>query len=346
MSALRTGTLWTLRAAPWLALAAVLAGSLGAPASQQEPQDRLHAEPAITSPLDLAEGSPARQRIAFRIRTLLGPEGSRVAASDAMVEGPLDTDLTLRSKAGSFTLSAQVKTDLLASGRLRLVADLSTRRSAGRSERGLPLFEEDVQRKVVELESDGTQSLVVLPFGRNPSGEELALDLLPRLAGQPSAPAPPQIRIARVGPEGWLKIEATRSYHHFRVEVALARQGKPLASGSGRCELAERCTLPLSAPGAPSGSKREAPASIDLTVIRTVLGCPGPQVHLDFDLRGTHRDTEPQAWPAISAAAIVHGDSGIGMAGEPIVYSLGERGASLPGQPDTLKITVTPEELP
>src|SRR6185295_5546510 len=112
MSALRAGTLLVLRSVPWLALGAALSGALGAPAAQPDRQDRLRREPSVSAPLELAEVSPSRQRIAFRIRTLLGSEEARVAASDAIVEGPLDTDLTLRSKAGSFTLSAQVKTDL------------------------------------------------------------------------------------------------------------------------------------------------------------------------------------------------------------------------------------------
>jgi hypothetical protein len=321
-------------------------GERSAPGSEPpaRPRKLPNAGELSTSPATLV----APRRIAFRIRTLLGPEGERITASDATVEGPLDTDLTLRSKAGGFTLAAQVKTDLLASGRLRLVADLTTRRSVGRSERGLPLFEEDTQRRVVELAADGSQSLVVLPFGRNPGGEELALDLLPRLTGQPAAgghaaPQPPEIRIARVGPDGWLKIEATRSLHHFRVEAKLERQGRTVALGSAPCALIEPCTLLLSPP---PGSRREPLASIDLTVTRTIYGCPAPQVALDFDLRGTGSGGAPRGGPAATAATAPRRDSGIGLAGVPLVYPLGELGASLPGQPDTLQLTVIPEDLP
>jgi len=352
VNALRPGARRVLWSAPWFALGAILVGAAGAPPAL--PPDGLRPESPVASRLELETGAPARQRIAFRIRTLLGPEGARTAASDATVEGPLDTDLTLRSKAGSFTLAAQVKTDLLANGRLRLVADLTTRRSAGRSERGLPLFEEDSQRRVVELAADGTQSLVVLPFGRNPGGEELALDLLPRLTGRPvtggdGQPLPPEIRIARVGPDGWLKIEATRSLHHFRVEAALERQGRRVAGGGARCELAEPCTLPLSPP---DGAKHEPHAAIDLTVLRTIFGCPAPQVAIEFDLLGADSDGDTRrktgAALANRSAPDVprHADSGIGIAGVPLVYPLGGLGAGLPGRPDTLKITVLREERP
>lgn len=297
------------------------------------------------------------RRISFRVRTLLGPEGARSIVSDATVEGALGTDLTLRSQAGSFTLAAQIKTDLLSNGTLRLVADLTTRRSAGRSERGLPLFEEDVQRQIVKLATDGSQSLVVLPFGRNPGGEELALDILPQLTGHPARDRtgqwlPPAIQIAQVGPEGWLNIEAAWNPHRFRVEGVLRREGRSLARGAGHCALAEVCALPLTGfAGAPGALN----SRLDLTVIRTLSTCPTPQVAFEFDLLGGASGPPPtqQAIDATGAAPRAksaspsrRASSGIGLAGIPLAYPLEGLGASLPGQPDTLTLTITPEDLP
>jgi hypothetical protein len=276
----------------------------------------------------------AARRVAFRIRTLLGPDGARETASDATVEGPPGTDITLGSRAGQFRMTAKLKTDLVDRDRVRVVADVTTRRLAGTSERGLPLYEEDVQRRAVELATDGSESLVVLPFGRNPGGDELALDILPSLTERPvengsGKVAPLEIHIANQGPGGWLEVEASRVPHRYRVDASLERDGRVVAAGSSRCELGEAGRIPLAPPGA-------APvAELRLTVTGYANTCPTDRIDVTFDLAA-----------AGSEAPLARGWAGVGSSSEPLAYDLGALGARLPGEPASLRLRVIPEELP
>lgn len=279
---------------------------------------------ALPLPVRVAPAaSVPTERVAFRIRTLLDPKGARTALTDATVEGAPGTDIALEARTRRFSLTATLKTDVMASGRVRIVANLVARRHVGDSERGLPLYEEDAQDHVVELATDGSESLVVLPFGRNPGGEELAIDVEPSLTDQPARDAsgallPPEIRIVDLGRDGWLHIQATKIPHRFDVVAALVRDGRTIATGRAVCELGEPGTVPL-------GDL----SSVRLTVAGYGSGCPTDRVDVEFDLL---RDDTTLAshW------------AGSGSSGEPFEYSLGALGAELPGQPTALRLRIHP----
>ncbi len=282
-----------------------------------------------SSPLAPASAEDAALRVSFRIRTLVGPAGAQTTASDATVDGPAGTDVTLDSRAGRFTMVAKLKTDLVAGGRVRVVADVTTRRAAGTSERGLPLFEEDVQRRTVELATDGSESLVVLPFGRNPGGEELAIDIAPALSNTPARtpagePAPLQIRIDAIGPDGWLRVNAEKIPHGFDVEATLERDGREIARGAARCELGEPGTVPIATPDSTL-------AALRLTVSEFERLCPNGSTGFAFDV------VEPG-----SGAPIALAWSGVAAAGAPTTYDLGQIAGKIPGDPTTLRLRITP----
>lgn len=324
-----------------LRLAALSALALFA-AGEAAPAPRARLEELV-----LGSGPGSRERISFRVRTLLGPETGRRTVTDATIEGAPGTDLDIRSQAGDFTLAARLKTDLLASGRVRVLADLTTRRAAGRSPRGLPLYEEDVQQRVVELSTDGSQSLVVLPFGRNPGGEELALDILPRTTGRPVRDGsgrlvPPEIRIAESGPEGWIRIDAEVVPHRYRVQALLERGREAVVAGAGSCAFREPCAIDLLASRGGARAGR-----LDLTVIRYVWSNPDPFVTVEFDLRAAA--PAGAGAPASRGPArdrdLVRRSAGTGFAGKPLMYTL-PHGDLLPGSPDRLRLILVPEALP
>jgi hypothetical protein len=285
--------------------------------------------PAALAPEPVAAGDAAR-RVSFRIRTLLGPEGARAVASDATVDGPPGTDISLDGRAGEFTMAAKLRTDLVDGGRVRIATEITTRRRAGTSARGLPLYEEDVERRTVELAADGSESVVVLPFGRNPGGDELAIDVLPALSAEPARePAPLSIHIDSVGPGGWLRVEASRVPHRFDVDVELVRDGRRVARGSGRLRLGEPERIPVVAE---DGTEA---AGVGLTVESYATGCPTDRIDVGFDVDR-------------AGAPVGRGWAGVGSSDSPLVYDLGALSGSLPGAPTELRVRVrpAPEEKP
>lgn len=282
-----------------------------------------------SSPLAPASAEDAALRVSFRIRTLVGPAGAQTTASDATVDGPPGTDIALEGKAGVFTMTAKLKTDLVTAGRVRVVADVTTRRAAGTSERGRQLFEEDSQRRTVELAADGSESLVVLPFGRNPDGEELAIDIAPALSNAPARtptgePAPLRIRIDAIGPDGWLRVDAEKVPHRYDVEATLERDGREIARGAARCELGEPGTVPIA-------TEDSTFVALRLTVNEFERLCPNGSTGFTFDV------VEPR-----TSTPIARQWSGVAAAGAPTSYDLGQLAEKITGGPTTLRLRITP----
>jgi hypothetical protein len=269
---------------------------------------------SLAPPNHAASASPEAEWVAFRIRTILTSAGVRTAASDATVRGPAGTDLALELRQGPFELSARLRTDLVASDRVRIAARLTARRTVGTSERGLPFYEEDVLRESVEVAADGSESMALLPFGPSPDGDELAVEVVPELVDVPAGSSgAPEIRIHDPGPGGWIRIEASRVPHAFDVEASIVN-GAAVATGRGRLSLEEPGTIDL--PG----------ASLHLTVDRVLRGCPREHVAVSFDL--------DRVSPDGARAPVARQGSGIADAGEPFEYSLAGGGV--------LRLRVTP----
>ncbi len=263
--------------------------------------------------------------VAFRVRTIVSRDGSSRAVSDATVEGPGGTDIALESRTAPFAMSARLKTDALADGRVRIVAVVTTRRSAGVSSRGFALFEEDARRAVVEVATDGSESLVVLPFGKNPGGEELSVDVEPRSIRRPAG-APLDIRIDDAGTDGWLRVSASKTPHRYAVEATLERSGVVVAGGSSVAELEEPCDVPL------LGDAGNRGADLRLTVDGYEQTCPSERIRVSFDVSGP-------------SGVIETGWSGVTSSSEALEYPLRDDvGGRLAGSPSRLRIRVSPME--
>lgn len=252
-------------------------------------------------------------RISFLVTAVEEISGKRATIGRTRVEGPPGTDFTVSLAAGPFEMEARFRTDLAGEDRLTVRSLLKTRRSLGLSERGLPLYEEDVQRSRMELGFD--EALALLPFGGRGSDENLRIEIVPAL--HPDADrgeaAPLQIRILDPAPGGSMQVRAERIPHFFRAEARLLSDGEPVASGATRLYLEERGRLRLEAlPGA-------RPLRGDLLELGLEVGlpgrtCPGGPVTLSFDMDavgpGGRRTRVGREW------------AGAGPVGSPLTYEL------------------------
>lgn len=281
--------------------------------------------------LSVSHARPAtleETRVSFRIRTLIGAAGAQETVSDAIVEGAPGTDITLDARTGRFAMTAKLKTDVIAGKTVRIVADFVVRRDVGHSERGLTLYEEDAQHHVVELAVDGSESLVVLPFGRNPDGENLSIEVEPSLTQRSTRTeagdlAPPEIRLGDAGLNGWLRVSAVKIPHRFFVRVELLREGRVVGSGAGVCELDEAGTVRL--------ATGDGDAALRLTVTGFARECPVDRIDVDFDILA-------------GGQVIARGWAGSGSSNTPFEYALGQVADALPGRPDTLRFAIASEE--
>lgn len=287
--------------------------------------------PTVARP---ATAEPAT-RVAFEVRTVLISGRARTVLSDARVEGPAGTDLAVDAGGGRYTLAARLKTDLVDGGAVRIKADVTTRRVVGTSERGLDLFEEDVQSQIVHVAGDGTESLVVMPFGRNPGGDELAIEFLPSVITRASrdrsgAAAGPTIRIADPGPDSWIRVAAARATHLFAVEAELLDGDRVIAAGGAPCRIEEAGAIALVAPG---GSTPVA--ELRLTVDEYAPLCPSDRIRFRFDLAAGD-----------GAPAVAKGWSGVTSSREAAHYDLVRIGEALEGRPGRLRLRIAPLDGP
>ena len=242
----------------------------------------------LAAPARPAETGAARW-VSFRVRTVATTGGERAAVSSATVRGPAGTDLSLELREARFEMTASLRTDLVG-GRVRIAARLTARRAAGTSERGLPLYEEDRLRETVEVAADGSEAMALLPFGPNPGGDELSVEVVPTLDAAPHAEGEPlDVRIDDPGPGGWIRVEASRVPHEFEVSAEVVGAG----GGGGRFSLEEPKTIDV-------GGRK-----LTLTVDRVLRGCPKDQVGVTFDV-----DDVARGW------------SGIASGGDPLEYRL------------------------
>lgn len=115
-------------------------------------------------------------RLTYRIRVIEpAAVAPRVLASGS-VSGPLDSDMRLTLRSDSTEVAALFQVTPLGDT-VTLAGDFFTRRHVGRSQRGLPLWEEDSYRRVVRLVWGDTAR--IYPFGgggarRGASGQRAA----------------------------------------------------------------------------------------------------------------------------------------------------------------------------
>ena len=110
--------------------------------------------------LSLVQGPGTR--LTYRIRVIEpAAVAPRVLASGA-VSGPLDSDMRLTLRTDTTEVEALFQVTPFGDT-VTLVGDFFTRRQVGRSQRGLPLWEEDSYRRLVRLAWDDTAR--IYPFG-------------------------------------------------------------------------------------------------------------------------------------------------------------------------------------
>src|SRR5439155_1941148 len=111
-------------------------------------------------------------RVTYHLRVVERTAGETRLLASAAVSGPPETDMRLALRAGATELQGLLGT-LPEPDTVNLAGVFFSRRPAGRSRRGLPLFEEDSYRRWARLVWGGTTRLY--PFGAEWAGQRLAL---------------------------------------------------------------------------------------------------------------------------------------------------------------------------
>jgi hypothetical protein len=168
-------------------------------------------------------------------------------------------------------------------GSLKVRASLNTRRLHGRSERDLPLYEEDVQQETISLGFD--EQIVLLPFGRQSEDEQLRIQIVPvrsrKTTMLPSGKRRPlEITILKQSDGGQINIFASKIPHRFEVEAALLEDGKPVARSQGTALLKEKTELFLDA----LDSSINRPIRISLKVDGYIRSRPTDAATINFNV--------------------------------------------------------------
>ncbi len=162
----------------------------------------------------------------------------------AEVEGPPDVDFDVTLRDASHQVNVAFINEPLPSGRIESRIRLHSRRAMGQSPNGLPLWEEDDQRQRVTIGAD--EQIDLVPFGTTGEAGLLKIEITPNVVARAAAPSEPlRIHIARPAPDGAIEIAAYRSPHWYTADVALVRNGAPVARATGRMFVDEGATLDL-----------------------------------------------------------------------------------------------------
>ena len=257
-------------------------------------------------------------RIRFAITAFEERDGAREIVSETTIDGPAGTDFNINLHDSRFQMNAKFVTDLIASGTLKIKADLNTRRLYGYSERKLPLYEEDAQNETMQLSFD--EKLVLLPFGRNDSNDQLKIEIIAAASEQSNylasgKPRPLEITIPKQSPDGAITVEASRLPHNYVVEATLLEDRHEVAHGKAAYHLDEPAELLLQ-PG--NGSTlNNNPLAIDFKIYRYLR--TGPQGQVAFGFSAYRRDQQGNKRDVVVPQA-----AGIGDLDSPLSYELGE----------------------
>lgn len=211
------------------------------------------------------------QRIRFEVAAYEEHSGKRDLVSETTIDGPTGTDFTINLHDSRFQMNAKFVTDLVAPGTLNMRTDLSTRRLYGYSERNLPLYEEDAQSETMPLGFD--EKLVLLPFGRNDSNDQLQIEITPSVSAQstllPSGEARPlEIKIPKQSPGGAISVEASKIPHHYAVEATLLEDGREVARGQAACHINEPTEFLLRPEPQADSNLIDNPLTVDFTILQ------------------------------------------------------------------------------
>lgn len=199
--------------------------------------------PAVVAGLTVlaGPGRTAAEPAPVRIDVVLveHDDGKRQVVAGSRIEGRAGIDFDVEFKLDGYGLTGHFLTDLVEPRALEVTAHVVSRRLHGRSERGLPLWEEDDQDRTLVVGFD--ESIVLWPFGRDRNA--LAIEIAPA----PAAAGPLRIEPFALGRGGALRVRARRVPHRLVCEASVVQAGRELAHAVADCRLGRVARLPLGA---------------------------------------------------------------------------------------------------
>ncbi|HKR60757.1 MAG TPA: hypothetical protein VJS64_13635, partial [Pyrinomonadaceae bacterium] len=284
--------------------------------------------------------SPVLKRIRFDVSTYEGRNGRRELVAETTIEGPEGTDFHIKIQGERFSMDARFLNDLVAAERLQVRANLKTRRLYGRSERELPLYEEDTQKQTLQVSFD--EKIVLLPFGRadaNENSDQLTIEITPNItqsrdlaAGKPREL---EINIVKSSPGNQVNVEAMTVPHRFALTATLLEDGREVASGQvNEALIEERQEIILTPNGQASAEVLNNPIAIGLGVNEYMRRRPQDQVAIGF---GVYRLSSQFGGPR---EAIASNWSGIGQVGSSLKYDISDHYLKSGGRRYELMLTV------
>jgi hypothetical protein len=301
---------------------------------------------ASDSAFDSARTSMAaasgERRVRFQIVAIEEKGTERRTLSETTVEGPAGTDFNVELEDGRFSLVARFLTDFLSPEALKVRARLNTRRLYGRSERELPLYEEDTQNETLQLGFD--EKIILLPFGRG-GDNRLLIEITPTLSEKSARLAsgetrPLEIEIGPQSPGGAISVEASKTPHRFVVEAALLEDGREVARGASPYLIEEASELVLQPVGDASPAVLRHPLMVNLTLGEYRMSRTADQISLGFDLY--QRDAQDEN----ARAPVARKWAGIAELGQNLTYDLSRSYPNAQGKKYELrfKVKLAPEE--
>lgn len=186
----------------------------------------------------------AAGHVRYVVRCVEEQKQTRRVVYQATIGGPAGTDFTIRVRDRGYELDATFVNELAESGidmRTRLVS----RRRAGTSRNGLPLWEEDTQQHRFSVGFD--QQVEMLPFGGAGTAGLLKIEILPARAAAASDNI--DIHLDLQPKNGALAVEAYRVPHWYRAQVEIAGPGR-IANANARLFVDQPTAMPLPGIGA------------------------------------------------------------------------------------------------
>lgn len=279
--------------------------------------------------------SDTLKRIRFQIAAYEESAGQRSLISETTVEGPQGSDFNVELQGERFEMSANFLTDLVGPDVLKIRAKLKTRRLYGYSERNLPLYEEDNQQETLDLGFD--EKIVLLPFGRNDSSEQLKIEITPTISLTPYFTSGKvrslEIEFPKISPGGAIRVEALKLPHNFVIEATLLEDGREVARGEGGYLIQEPREIVLQ-PSDKAGSEVASnPLVVNLTVERFTRSRED-LISFGFSAYRVDKQRGNQRVPVIAKGA------GIGAIDSALSYGLGGRYLNSTGKRYELRFRV------
>lgn len=264
--------------------------------------------------------SPALDnRIRFDIRAIEETDSERRIVSETTIEGLPGTDFNINLQTERFNMQARFLTDFSAPDKIKIRAKLNTRRLYGRSERQLPLYEEDAQSKILEIGFDET--VVLLPFGRGGDGESLKIEITPQLlqaSNQDTTGEPLKINIVKPAPNGEITVDAFKIPHRFRVEAVLLAGGQEVARGAGDYLLEEAREIVLQTNERADAEISQTPFVVKAEINKFTHNPPSNLAGISFEIYRNEPAADGQKQMLVSSG------SGVGVLGGELNYRLNQ----------------------